>query len=197
MNRAAIGVRVHSGWSVLVGVSDHAGSPEILERKHITIIDPAAAGTKQPYHFAEKLTIQSAERHLANCAAASERLAQTAVGGTLKELRKRGYGVTGCALLRAAGRSLPALPDILASHALIHTAEGEFFRKVMRNAFEHFGIGIIGFRERDLDQQAVTVLGKDAHRVVEKISNLGRMIGPPWTKDEKSAAVGAWLVLNM
>lgn len=179
-----------------MAVSDHSGSPEIIERKHITIIDPAAAGTKQPYHFAEKLSIPKAEKHISGCASASERLAVAAIDGTLKGLRARDYRVADCAMLLASGRALPALPNILASHALIHTAEGEFFRAAVRSAFELLGIRVHGFRERDLDEQAGNVFGGAAPRVFQQISGLGHVIGPPWTADEKNATLAAWMVLN-
>lgn len=196
MKRAAIGVRVHSGWSVLVAVSDHAGAPEIIERKHITMIDPTAAGAKQPFHFAEKLAITNAEKHISDCAAASELIATVSINSALNEFGMRNYKVAGCAMLLASGRALPALPDILASHALIHTAEGEFFRQVIKGAFENLGISVSGFRERDLYEQAGSVFGDAVPRVLQKISGLGRVIGPPWTKDEKSAALAAWMLLN-
>src|SRR5215471_19621657 len=117
MKEAAIGVRVHSGWGVLVAVSDNDGQPEIVERKHLTIIDPTAAGTKQPYHFVEKFTVQAAESHLSSCAGASQKLARAAIDEVLHDLRQCDYEVASCAILLASGRKLPSLPDILASHA--------------------------------------------------------------------------------
>jgi len=44
------------------------------------------------------------------------------------DLRGKGYRPVGSALLLASGRPLPKLETILASHALIHTADGEHFR---------------------------------------------------------------------
>jgi hypothetical protein len=196
MKPAAIGVRVHSGWSVLVAVSIAADLPEIVERQRIVIIDPARPGAKQPYHFAERLSMQAAEKHISDCAADSQRLARTTVDGTLHDLRRRGYKVTGCALLLASGRALPSLPDILASHALIHTAEGEFFRDLFRNSFEQLRVRVTGVRERDLEDRAGTAFGDDAPQVVRRISELGRVAGPPWTTDEKSAALAAWMLLT-
>ena len=89
---------------------------------------------KQPYHFAATLPIQEAERHLQNWAAISERLALKAIREVLEAVSARNYAVVGCAMLLASGRALPALPNILASHALVHTAEGEFFRRAVREA---------------------------------------------------------------
>jgi hypothetical protein len=56
----------------------------------------------------------------------------------------------GCAMLLASGRGLPTLPNILASRALVHTAEGQFFRRVVREACERCRIPVVGFREREL-----------------------------------------------
>jgi hypothetical protein len=189
MKQAAIGVRVHSGWGAVVAVSGADDGPEILERRHITIIDPTAAGTKQPFHFAEGLSLEKAEKHISDCAVASGRLAVAALGDLLDGLRGHGCKVVGCALLLASGRGLPALPDILASHALIHTAEGEFFRRVFRDAFEELQMRVTGFRERGLEENA-------SPRILQRISGLGKVIGPPWTADEKLATLAAWILLS-
>src|SRR5215813_8112803 len=196
MKEAAIGVRVHSGWGVLVAVSDNDGEPAIVERKHITIIDSATRGTKQPYHFVESFAIEDAESHLSACASASQKLARAAIDGILHSLRRRDNKVVGCALLLASGRKLPSLPDILASHALIHTAEGEFFRRLFRDAFDQLHVPVTGFRERELHKDAKELFGNEAAHVVRKISDLRKSIGSPWTIDEKSAALAAWMLLS-
>src|SRR5262249_5652330 len=148
-----------------------------------------AAGAKQPYHFAATLALRDAEKHLADCVVASGQLAVGAVGDVLKELRGRDCEIMGCALLLASGRTLPALPDILASHALIHSAEGEFFRRVFGEAFDRLKVRVTGFRERELENCA-------APRVLQRISGMGKVIGPPWTADEKLAALAAWMLLS-
>ena len=84
MNRAAIGVRAHSGWAALVAVSGKPGSVQVLDRRRIVIADPTGAGAKQPYHFAEKLELRAAEKHLASCIAVSERLALAAIQEVLR-----------------------------------------------------------------------------------------------------------------
>src|SRR5271170_436174 len=101
MKSAAIGVRVHSGWGAVVAVSGDGDGPEILERKHITIIDPTAAGAKQPFHFAEALSDQDAERHIAACEKTSGRLALAAVGEMLDGPRVQGCGLRSSSCLRA------------------------------------------------------------------------------------------------
>jgi hypothetical protein len=84
MKNAAFGIRMHSGWGVLVCISGVVSAPEIVDRRRIVVVEPTMQGSKQPYHFAETLPLEEAERQLQKCAAVSERLALKAmrdVGG--------------------------------------------------------------------------------------------------------------------
>jgi hypothetical protein len=192
---AAFGVRMHSGWGVLVCISGDLAAPEIVDRRRIVVVEPTMEGAKQPYHFAETLPLEEAERHLRKCAEVSQRLALQAIRESLEAVSARKYRVLGCAMLLASGRALPSLQKILASHALIHTAEGEFFRKVVREACERCGIPVVGFRERELDEHADAAFGKAAARVRQRISDLRSTVGSPWTQDERTAALAALMVL--
>jgi hypothetical protein len=195
MQRAAIGVRMHSGWGALVAVSNDAGTVEVVERRRVSVITPGTPGAMQPYHFAERLELSEAEKFIDNCFAASQRLALAAVRDVVAELHGRQYRVVGSAVLLASGRPLPPLARILAAHPLIHTAEGEFFREVFSKACEELELSVTGFRERDLDECVRTTFGKAATRITQQVSTLGRSLGPPWTTDQKTAALAALLVL--
>lgn len=195
MKRAALGVRMHSGWGVLVTVSGNPNSLEVLDRRRIAITNPAAPGANQPYHCAANLALPEAERHLANCASISERLALAAIEEVVRELDDRDYRVVGSAVLLASGRALPPLAKILAAHPLIHTAEGEFFRHAVSRACERLEIPVTAIRERDLEQQVKTAFGTAAVQLQRTISGWRSSIGPPWTKDHKTAAFAAAIVL--
>jgi hypothetical protein len=179
-----------------VCVSGNSVSPEIVDRRRIVIIEPTMAGAKQPYHFVESLRLEEAERHLQKCATASKRLAVQAIAAMLDSVTTRNYRVVGCAMLLASGRALPSLSKILASHALVHTAEGEFFRKVVREACEQCRIPVVGFRERELDERATATFGKTAVRVRQHISSLRKTVGSPWTQDEKTAALAGLILCS-
>lgn len=197
MKVAAIGVRMHSGWGALVTVSNDGGRLSVVDRRRIEVIDEKKfTGKKQPYHFAKNLALGAAEKYITNCAVDSERLASESIRSLMDELRDSDYAVKTCAIVLASGRPLPSLSEILASHPLIHTAEGEFFRRAVWNACEKLNIQVSGLRERDLEAQAKSVLGKSATATVKKISKMGKSIGPPWTQDHKSAALGAWIILH-
>jgi hypothetical protein len=195
MRAAAIGVRVHSGWGALVVIAGPHGEEEIVTRRRVVIINAKAAGAKQPYHYVEAMEIGAAEKHLAKCEQESRRLAFESLNQISAEMQDRGFSLAGSAILLSSARPLPALGRILASHALIHTAEGEFFRQIFRRVFEQLEIPVIGLRERELDEHAFDAFGKDAAAVRKSIDDMGRPLGPPWTQDEKLAALSAAIVL--
>jgi hypothetical protein len=195
MKLAAIGIRVHSGWGALVAMGGQHGAEEIIERRKVAIIDPETKGAAQPYHYVEEMELRAAERHLANCATDSRRLALEALTQISAQLRDRGFTLVGSSILLSSARPLPDLDEILASHALIHTAEGEFFRQAFRKAFERLEVPITGIRERELEDRAHAAFGKAAAEVRKNIDGLGRALGPPWTQDEKMAALAAAIVL--
>jgi hypothetical protein len=58
MKRAALGVRMHSGWGVVVGVCADGDLVEVVERRRIVVVDPKMPGTQQPYHYAKLLLSQ-------------------------------------------------------------------------------------------------------------------------------------------
>jgi hypothetical protein len=194
MKRAAIGVRMHSGWGALVAVSNNDGAAEILARRRIVVTAAQARGGNQPYHFAKTLELPEAEKYLADSFAASKHLAREAVRDLISELHGQ-HRVVGCAVLLASGRPLPSLAKILAAHPLIHTAEGEFFRQTFSKACESLDLPVTGLRERDLDECLQTSFGEAATEMRQQVSTLGQSLGPPWTTDQKMAALAALVIL--
>ncbi|MGZ4876800.1 MAG: hypothetical protein ACXVIO_01385 [Candidatus Angelobacter sp.] len=195
MKSAAIGVSVHSGWGAIVAMAGGRGAEEVLDRRRLVIIDSKIAGAAQPYHYVKEMEIRAAEKHLNKCAADSTRLALEALTRVAAELRDRGFMLVASAILLSSARPLPSLEKILASHALIHTAEGEFFRQAFRGALERLEIPVTGIRARDLDDRAKKAFGKAEPQVHQRIDEMGRNLGAPWTQDEKTAALAAAIVL--
>ena len=187
---------MHSGWGAMVAISGSSKGPELVDRKRMIIIDPSIPGAKQPYHYAADLPFADAHKHIEKCDACSRALAFVAIRELRQNLQKREYEIVGCAMLLASSRSLPGLADILKSHPLIHTAEGEFFRRVVSQACERVGIPVTGLSERELDARATSEFGIKFARQIRTFDELGRSLGPPWTQDYKRAALAASLVLQ-
>lgn len=87
------------GWGVLVCISGNVSAPGIVDRRRIVVVEATMEGAKQPYHFAETLPLEEAERYLQKCAAVSERLALGAIREVLETVNARNYRIGGCAIL--------------------------------------------------------------------------------------------------
>lgn len=178
--RAALGFRAHSGWAAVVAVAGTLEAPRLLDRRRIVIADPDLPGSKQPYHAAAELPFAQAQALVTNAIESSRTLAIDAISATLEALRRKGHEVTACGILVGSGKALPKLEGILASHALIHTAEGEMFRDVLQWAARECDLAVTAVREKSLPPDSL-----------QAIASLGKLIGPPWTLDQKYATLAA------
>ena len=190
---AALGLRAHSGWAALVAVGGGAASPQVLDRRRIEMADGPEA--KQPYHAAEELPLAKAQALLDRLLREAEERAAADLGAALADLRAGGYDVVGAVVLTASGRPLPGLVSVLASHALIHTADGEHFRDALAFAGRQHGVRVARIREKDLVEQAAKTLGRSAPALQAAVAAWGKPLGPPWTQDQKLSALGAWVGL--
>ncbi|HVT60516.1 MAG TPA: hypothetical protein VHR45_19235 [Thermoanaerobaculia bacterium] len=193
----------------------------VVERRRIGLADPAIAGSSQPYHLAAAAAtaagaqgsarsgvllagtaaravlamLKDAERVVRRCTEISQRMAGQALDEVVEELRRRGHEVVGCGIVLGSGRPAATLAATLASHARIHGAEGELFRRVLVEASGSRGLAVTGVGERDLMRRGAADLHLPAAELEQQILALGRPLGPPWRQDEKLAALVAWLAL--
>ena len=113
----------------------------------------------QPYHAAVGLDIRRRGTIGRQTARRARRLWRaTGLRAMIEDLRMLGHQVAGCGLLLGSGGLLPALESILASHPLIHTAEGELFREALRAAIRQCGLPLVAVKERELFTRAAADL---------------------------------------
>lgn len=196
MKQAAVGFRVHSGWSAVVAVCLEKGKPVVLHRQRLQLVETFTYRFRQPYHTGEKMALAEAREFIAGVREKGRDLGYRAIRDLQVELEGHGYQVTRGALLLASGRPLPELEKILASHALIHTADGELFRECLLHASAHCGLAGVSLRERELLEQAAKALRAPRPSLLRRVTELGRPFGSPWTQDEKFATLAAWLALR-
>jgi len=126
----------------------------------------------------------------------AKRLAISSLRSLQADLAEGDFTIVRSALLLASGRALPELEKILASHALIHTADGELFRDSLRAACSVCDLPVEGIKEKELFAPASSkALGVQPAALKRRIAALGKSLGPPWSQDEKFAALAAWLTL--
>lgn len=172
-SEAILGFRAHSGWAVAIAVSDEMP----VLRRRIEMVKGTGFRARQPYHAAEEMKLEKAEAFLKQTEELAVEMASAAVADLIAKLRADGYTVKRAVVLEGSGKPLPELSKILAAHPLIHTAEGVFFREVLKKASVLCGLSVSGVRERDLPAP-----------VVARFSAKDKSLGPPWTQDEKLAA---------
>jgi hypothetical protein len=195
MNQAALGFRAHSGWTSLVTISLDEGFPMVLLRQRPHLVKTFTFEFRQPYHTAEKGDRAEASGIISRARAEARSLAYKAIHSVQRSLLMQGYVLKCCGLLLASGRALPSLPQILESHALIHTADGELFRHALIHACERCGLEMFTMKERELMDKSSDALRLQPGEISSRLAGLGVGLGPPWTQDEKLAALMAWISL--
>lgn len=193
--RVAIGIKAHSGWAAIAAVAGDLKTPQVLDRRRISVVDPGVRGANQPYHFAKTLVLKEANAYLERSAETSRYLAAEGLAALAANLRDSGFQIVAAAIVMASGQAIPRLAETLASHALIHTAEGEFFRNAFAEGCNQLGLRIYRLRERELLDRGAAAFRMTKLKVKTRLNRLHRDLGPPWTQDQKSAALAAWLAL--
>lgn len=206
MTLAALGFRAHSGWAAAVAVAERftraasvvvpPGVPtSVIDRRRIELVDEKAPSSLQPYHAAAEMAFPEAEKWVKHCTDRTQFLARQAIAAFIHELEEKGYRVAACGIVLASGRALPPLAAILASHPLIHTAEGELFRNALSDAGKYCGLSVTGVKERELYTRGAAELGVEEDELRRRLAEMGRLLGPPWRQDEKSSTIAGWLAL--
>jgi hypothetical protein len=196
MRAATVGFRAHSGWTALIALAVTKGAPEILVRQRVRLVETFTYEYRQPYHTAEKLGAEKGSAFVSRVRAEARRLAFRAIRDVQMDLGKRGYKLARCGLLLASGRALPPLAKILASHSLIHAADGELFREALIHASARCGVKVVTIKERELLESASRKIRAKPGDLTRRIAELGRPLGAPWSQDEKLASLVAWLAAS-
>jgi hypothetical protein len=193
---AALGFRVHSGWTAVVAVRLEKGAPVVLARERVHLVETFTYEFRQPYHTAEKMLAGQAGEFIERVRDEARKLAHRAIHGLQSDLQKQGIELKSCGLLLTSGRPLPALDKILASHALIHTADGELFREALLHAIACCGLRDFRVKEKELLECAGKALRLKSDVLMKRVTELGRAFGAPWSQDEKFATIAACLALH-
>lgn len=192
---AALGFRAHSGWAAAVTLAGPPEAPRVVDRRRLELEGGTIEGAKQPFHFAEEMPFAAAARHISRCEKSARELSDRGVLSLLDDAMAHGLRVAGSGILQTSGRVLPDLRGILASHALIHAAEGEHFRDALVRASEAAKIPVTRVKERELLETAASELQIVASQLQSTVTEMGRTVGRPWRQDQKLATLMAWLVL--
>jgi hypothetical protein len=143
------------------------------------------------------MPLDAAEKYLKRCTDCTNGLAKQAIRNLIDIARSAGYEIVGCGLTTSSAKPLPELAAILASHPMIHTAEGVFYRDAIAQACQSLGLPVTKAKEKDIYNTGSARLRIRAEEFQARINDVGRTIGPPWSQDQKfAAAVGLLAFLS-
>lgn len=161
----AIGISVHTGWAACVVVGGSLKKPQIIANE---VIEMLGDSERFCFHMAAEMKRAEAGKWIARARAKAVTNARRALAPLVAQA-----GV--CAIVAKEGDA-GDLDRTLASHPRIHTAEGCFYRDVLRDACA-------------IPVRVVPPSTLDASRV-------GKIAPPPWGRDQKLAALAAWTVMR-
>lgn len=187
----ALGFKAHSGWAAFVAIGREraGGAPVLVERCRVELIEAKDSfWAKQPYHAAEGLDRDEAHDVVRRGIESAQRIAAREIAAAVERLQRAGHRVEACAVLVGTGMPPWSVDEILAVHFRMHKAEGELFRGALADGARARGLAVVELPERDLARHATTVGSALAAR--------GKSAGPPWGKDQKDAALAAWIALT-
>jgi hypothetical protein len=195
--RVALGLKPHTGWAALVALAAPSGGLALVERRRVELLRGAEeAFAKQPYHAAHGLDPDEARAVVKRAIETARRGAERELRAAVKRAQDAGHEVAGCAVL--VGDPLPdwSVDEILAVHFRMHKAEGVLYREALARATERCGVPLVALREKDLPELATRALARPPAALAKALDSLGRAAGPPWARDQKDAALAAWVALT-
>ena len=192
---AALGCRAHTGWAALVVVAGGVARPEVVFRGRAELGDPRARVKKNAYHAARGLEPAAAAALVDAAGRIAAEQAVAALERTVRQASDAGAVVRSCAVVVGRSAAEARLESILASHALVHAAEGRLYQGALLQSAESFGLETLAIPKQSIWEQGEAALGVARDELRQWIDELRREIGPPWAQDQKLAALAGWIAL--
>ena len=152
----------------------------LVHRARVEVL--ADGDPKQPWHLALEsgLSPADADALAARVEAGARAAADAALAAVLAGVVAEGHSLVAAAVI-GEPRDVPSAARVLASHMLLHAAEGELYRGVLADAVGAAGLALHGV-------PPASVSGDD-HAVL--LAAMGKAAGPPWRADHKLAVAAA------
>jgi len=190
-----VGVADHNGWAALVCVSVKDGSPKVIDRRRVELIEPGLP--KQPYeHDTVGMSAAEAERLVEEVRDSAVHCAERALSRLRSSLETNGE-ILSIALRTAP---LPRLPGSVAEvHASWHVrarADAMLYHDALSTSAASLGIKVDTFARGEERPRAAAAMATTAERLDGFLSGLRASLGPPWQQDHQAATARAIAALG-
>ena len=183
------GFRPHT-YSTAAAVGGTVAAPKVQGRHKIA----AADTNRSVYHQVAEAPADATDKVLTRVRGAVEANAAAGIARLLELLQRDGLTVR-VAVAPTGGKKLPPLAEIVRVHTQQHAAEGEFYRDVVAAACAALGLAVTRPVEREIIPLACDRQGLDRAGLDARLKQMGAALGPPWSEEQRLAALGAWLQL--
>jgi hypothetical protein len=181
----------------MVALGQARPTPRILLRRKIELVDPDAPGGRQPYHAAQDLPLAQATRLLEASRSRILDRARTEMESLLGELEASGAKAGACGVLTTgSGRVPKEVERILASHMLLHAAEGLLYREAVVEAAKTHRLKVTEIPEKEVVAEHARRVHLAAPAVEDVLAAFRKEVGPPFRQDERLASLAAWTLLG-
>ena len=195
--RVALGFKAHSGWAAMVAIGMTESYFHVVDRRRVELIDEGEEWAKQPYHAAEDLEPDSSRSVVQLGIESAHRVAIRQMSETVSRISKLGHEIAGCAVLVPSPMPDWSTAEILAVHFRMHKAEGVLFPDALCRAAKTCGLSLASIPEKQLAEHSEAILSVPYERTMDMILKIGKLVGPPWGRDQKNAALAAIIALQM
>lgn len=172
--RATLGFSVHTGWAAMVALTD---DDEVVDRRRVEMFP---GPYRFVYHAAQDLDLAVAKKQIAKDTKTSDANAKAALRDAVEALRARGFAIRAAGIVVGNQPLTASIEEILASHPLLHTAEGAMYRESIRQACQALEIAVTAIPARELKPS-------------KKLDAIGKAAGRPWAKDQRDACLAAMI----
>jgi hypothetical protein len=186
------GLAIHSGWAAAVLVGGDAQRPLVVDRRRVTLCPEALP--RQVYHAAHDLPPAKAALLVREVHAAVDTLTTLVIDELAGIAEPHGrlvaVGVTGFP------RDVPVLEKVLASHALLHLAEGELYRGAVCDAAADRGLAVVPIHPKQGISETARALGAEPDAFAQRLADLRAELGAPWQADHRLATAAGLAALD-
>lgn len=186
------GFAIHTGWAVAVLVVGDGRKPAVLDRRRVALCPDSLP--RQAYHAAQELPPAKAALLVREVHEAVERTTELVLDELAAVAKEHGQlvavGVTGFP------RDVPVLEKVLASHALLHLAEGELYRGAICDAADALGCTVVPIDAKHGIAESALALGVPAEPFGRRLAGLRVELGAPWQADHRLATAAALAALH-
>ncbi len=190
-----IGLRAQKGGAICVAVTIDNDEPRLLLS---TFLPTAAEGDRlafEPYGVAREMALEGRKAEAAMAVAEGRRRQDEAAADELRRVVARlgAAPVTVALLINRAGWISDLLAYSLEWAEHVPVAEGLAVRDAFRTGCRNCGLVMAEVDEKSLPVQAADALGRSASEIDARLKAMGITAGRPWRKEQKLAALSAWM----